>query len=172
MPDNTDWRPTCTWQRVHASERREQLINRRQKTKNGATLCVGMLLGLVTSLSPAFAQVATLREFTSAPVQSNETARLTQSPAPTLTLLEALERAEKNDPQFQSAVSDAKLAHEDRLQSWAALFPPLGCLRSISTHRATDLFPPEDLSQTMVSTSCSNFGVFGGSFWSSLVQLA
>jgi outer membrane protein TolC len=41
-------------------------------------------------------------------------------------LQDALARAQKNDPQFVSALSDAKLAHEDRLQAGASLLPSLG----------------------------------------------
>jgi outer membrane protein TolC len=85
-----------------------------------------MILGLVTSLLPAPAQVRTSSQFTAAPVQSNQTSRQTQSPPPTLTLQDALARAQKNDPKFQSAVSGARLAHEDRLQSWAGPLPTLG----------------------------------------------
>ena len=44
----------------------------------------------------------------------------------TLTLQDALERARKNDPQFQAAVTAAKLAHEDRVQARAALLPSVG----------------------------------------------
>lgn len=47
-----------------------------------------------------------------------------QSGAPlTLTLQDALSRAQKNDPQFLSAVSDAKSAHEDLAQAKAARLP-------------------------------------------------
>lgn len=42
-----------------------------------------------------------------------------------MTLGDALARAQRIDPQFQSAVSNAKVAHEDRLQSRAALLPSL-----------------------------------------------
>jgi outer membrane protein len=44
----------------------------------------------------------------------------------TLTLQDALDRARKNDPQFQAAVTAAKLAHEDRIQARAALLPSVG----------------------------------------------
>src|SRR5260370_434688 len=100
----------------------EKLANHRQETKNRGTLCAGMLLGLVTPLSTALAQVATSSEFTAPPVQSSGPFSQTQSPPPTLTLLDALARAQRNDPQFQSAVYEAKHAHENRLQSRA---PPL-----------------------------------------------
>ena len=41
----------------------------------------------------------------------------------TLTLHDALERARQNDTQFQSAVADASLAREDRVQAKAGLLP-------------------------------------------------
>ncbi len=44
-------------------------------------------------------------------------------PAITLTLQDALERARKNDAQFFGALSDAKSAHEDRLQARNAMLP-------------------------------------------------
>jgi outer membrane protein TolC len=56
--------------------------------------------------------------------------QLAQPPGPgqsappiTLTLKDALERASKNDATFLGAVSDAKNAHEDRVQAKAALLP-------------------------------------------------
>jgi outer membrane protein TolC len=49
-----------------------------------------------------------------------------QSGAPiTVTLQDALERARKNDAGYRSAVSDAKNAHEDRLQARNALLPSI-----------------------------------------------
>src|SRR3977135_2289578 len=52
------------------------------------------------------------------------------TPSITVTLQDALERARKNDPLFLSAVSDAKIAHEDRVQARAALLPTI----SATTH--------------------------------------
>jgi outer membrane protein TolC len=80
-----------------------------------------MLLCLVTSLWPALAQVAVLPEFAAGPVQSSGASTL----IPTLTLRDALGRAQRIDPTLQSAVSDASAAHEDRLQSRAAPLPSL-----------------------------------------------
>ena len=47
------------------------------------------------------------------------------SPHVTITLADALERAEKNDPQYSTAVTDAKIAKEDRVQMRAAGLPSL-----------------------------------------------
>jgi outer membrane protein TolC len=46
-------------------------------------------------------------------------------PVPTITLEEALQRARANSPQFQAAVTESKIAHEDRVQARAALLPSL-----------------------------------------------
>jgi len=45
------------------------------------------------------------------------------APPVTLTLQDALDRAKKNDPAFQSAIADAEIAREDRVQARAALLP-------------------------------------------------
>jgi outer membrane protein TolC len=84
-----------------------------------------MLLGLVTPVSIAPAQIAMPSEFAAPPIQSNDASGQTQSYPPTLTLRDALAQAQRIDPQFQSAVSNAKVAHEDRVQSRAALLPSL-----------------------------------------------
>ena len=47
------------------------------------------------------------------------------TPPITVTLQDALERARKIDPQFLGAVSDAKSAHEDRLQARNAMLPSI-----------------------------------------------
>jgi outer membrane protein TolC len=58
--------------------------------------------------------------------------QLMQPPGPgqsippiTVTLQDAVERARKNDPLFLSTISDAKSAHEDRIQARAALLPTI-----------------------------------------------
>jgi outer membrane protein TolC len=63
-------------------------------------------------------------------------------PAPvTLTLKDALELARKNEPQFLSAVNDARLAHEDRLQSRAALLPTVGVRSEYLNTQGNGIFP-------------------------------
>ncbi len=47
------------------------------------------------------------------------------APVPTLTLEEVLERARANSVQFQAALTESKVAHEDRVQARAALLPSL-----------------------------------------------
>jgi outer membrane protein TolC len=48
------------------------------------------------------------------------------SPHVTITLQDALDRAEKNDAQYSAAVTDAKMAREDHVQARAAGLPSLG----------------------------------------------
>src|SRR2546430_425851 len=60
--------------------------------------------------------------------QSGQPSMATNGPQPTnapltLTLQDALQRARNNSPQFLSAVTDAALAHEDRVQARAGLLP-------------------------------------------------
>lgn len=70
------------------------------------------------------------------PAQSTPPAQpqvqLVQPPGPnhstapiTITLQDAIERARKNDAQFRAAVTDAKIAHEDRIQARNAILPNL-----------------------------------------------
>src|ERR1700687_6154274 len=47
------------------------------------------------------------------------------TPSITVTLQDALERARKNDPLFLSAITDAKSAHEDRIQARNARLPTI-----------------------------------------------
>lgn len=100
-----------------------------------------MLLCLVTSLSPTHAQVAAPLEFLAPGVQSNGTSTQILSPLPTLTFQDALERARRNDPTFQSAVSNARLAREDRLQARVAPFPTLGLSSQYLNTQGNDRIP-------------------------------
>jgi len=93
----------------------------------------GVLLLFLAGAVPAFAQHAETREPASSPLSfelSDAPKEAAQShgssTAPlTLTLESALERARANAPQFQAAVTAAKLAHEDRIQARAALLPSM-----------------------------------------------
>ncbi|HEV3483418.1 MAG TPA: TolC family protein, partial [Candidatus Acidoferrales bacterium] len=86
---------------------------------------------LLAGALPASAQRAGTAESASATLAfeaSNSPQEAAQSKgsstAPlTLTLESALERARANVPQFNAAVTAAKLAHEDRIQARAALLP-------------------------------------------------
>jgi outer membrane protein TolC len=98
-------------------------LSNQQERKNIEKLCSGILLGLLTSLPVALAQVPAPSGFNAVPPHLRAASR---SPLITLTLLDALERAQRLDPQYQSAVSNTELARENRLQTRAAPLPTLG----------------------------------------------
>ena len=105
--------------------------NHPQTVKNSIRpYALGIILALGVPLSAGFAQSYASSELTTALIQPQEASRLlAQSPPITLTLQDALARARENDAQFLSVVSDAKLAHEDRVQARDSLLPSFG-LRS------------------------------------------
>ena len=118
---------------IGAAHERPQRNNHESSTNNTAWRLAGTLLGLASSLSPALAQVAASPAFP-ARVPANQTAAETRSAPPTLTLFDALETAQRIEPQFQSALSNLRLAHQDRLQSRAAPLPTLsGASQYINT---------------------------------------
>jgi outer membrane protein TolC len=89
--------------------------------------CLGLLL-ICAGASVAHAQSAAPQATPEAPVQlvyPPKPAEQTGPPA-TITLADALQRAQKNDPQFLLALSDQRFAHEDRLQARDARLPQLG----------------------------------------------
>lgn len=85
-------------------------------------------LALIASVSSAFAQNKA-SSASAARAQQQEPSTPGQPAPPTLTLQDALARAEKNEPLFLSAVGAAQLAHEDSVQARALLLPSVG-LRS------------------------------------------
>lgn len=86
-------------------------------------LSIGMTLMLIALLSPAFGQSQLSSEFGITQMRlQGDSAQITSAPV-TITLQDALERAQKNDVQYLSAVTNARLSHEDRLQARASLLP-------------------------------------------------
>ena len=65
---------------------------------------------------------AALSSVVSVPAQETQPASSTQAPL-TLTLQDALTRARANSVQFQAALTDQGIAHEDRVQARAGLLP-------------------------------------------------
>src|ERR1039458_3134035 len=63
------------------------------------------------------------------------------SPHVTITLQDALDRAEKNDAQYSAVVTDAKMAKEDRVQARAAGLPSLGLQTSALLTQGNGVFP-------------------------------
>jgi outer membrane protein TolC len=82
---------------------------------------------MVASLLPLFAQSNKSSEL--ALTQGQTASSPPHSGRLTLTLQDALARAQQNDAQFLATVTDAKVAHEDVAQARAAILPSLG-LRS------------------------------------------
>src|ERR1700730_8853077 len=98
----------------------------RNKPKNNSIKpgALGIVWALAASLFPLFAQSNAPSEL--ALTQRQMTVGPPQSVRLTLTLQDALARAQKNDAQFLATVTDAKVAHEDVAQARAAILPSLG----------------------------------------------
>lgn len=80
--------------------------------------------GQVTGADSAFARSAQQPSAPEAPeIQLAQPQSAGQAPPITLTLKDALERARQNDTAYLAAVTDARSAHEDRIQARAALLP-------------------------------------------------
>ncbi|MGH9401013.1 MAG: TolC family protein [Terriglobia bacterium] len=80
---------------------------------------------LLASAALCFSSALRAQQDTSAAQSTLQMVTPPNSPGPpvTITLQDALERAAKNSPQFQAAVTAARLAHEDRVQARAAMLP-------------------------------------------------
>ena len=80
---------------------------------------------IVVCLAPATLTSAAQIETTASSTQQNTVTAQATSPATpiSLTLADAIQRAQANSPQFQAAVTSLGLAREDRVQARAALLP-------------------------------------------------
>jgi outer membrane protein len=104
----------------------------RNRVKHGngvrTAIAAGLLAGLCLCASPARAQAKPATA--AAPPQTVQLATppatANAGPPLTLTLPDALARAQKNSPQFQAAVTAAELAKENRVQARAAMLPSVG----------------------------------------------
>jgi outer membrane protein TolC len=74
------------------------------------------------------------------------------APPLVITWLDALERARANDAQFQSAITDAKVAGEERAQAHAALFPAISATTQYLGTQGDTPLPPDASSRTTAST--------------------
>lgn len=92
-------------------------------------LGVAMSIGLTVFLWSGFSQSRDTSQFAQSFVREGQTPAQTQSAPVTLTLKDALEMAQKYDPQFLAALNDAAIAQEDAAQARAAVLPTFG-LRS------------------------------------------
>jgi outer membrane protein len=88
--------------------------------------CAGLLPALCLCLTPAMAQTRGADATVEQPLQLVAPPPTKNAGPPlTLTLADALARAQKNSPQFQAAVTAVKLARENRVQARAAMMPSL-----------------------------------------------
>jgi len=89
------------------------------------------------SVACAFSQAQT-----AAPFVPGQPAPPTSQSAPlTLTLQDALARAQKYEPQFLAALNAASLAHEDAVQARAALYPNFGLRSEYLNTQGNGRFP-------------------------------
>jgi outer membrane protein TolC len=99
--------------------------------------CGILILALLASVSPSFAQEQLQATEISPQIQAGAT-----SGAPiTITLQDALQRARLNDPQYRSAVTDLGLAREDRVQARAGMLPNLNYNTSFIYTQGTGPLP-------------------------------
>ncbi len=120
-------RPSTVRLSVRFSERRRL---RGSRSIRGAWVLLSVSLIFLAGALPASAQrvdateaSATLDfQASNSPQEAAQNKGSSGAPL-TLTLESALERARANAPQFNAAVTAAKLAHEDRIQARAALLP-------------------------------------------------
>ena len=80
------------------------------------------LCGFLVLCAAADAQVAIGQSF----IQAQEAPRTPQSAPTTLTLKDALQMAQQNEPQFLASANDLKIAHEDTRQARSAQYPAFG----------------------------------------------
>lgn len=88
--------------------------------------CLALLL-IGTGASLSYAQTAPPQATPEVPVQLVYPPKPAEQTGPpvTITLADALERAQKNDPQFLASLTDQRFAREDRLQAKYARLPQL-----------------------------------------------
>ena len=84
---------------------------------------VAILALIALAWLPALAQNRQSSEFAEALLGPQQTSSTAQSAPLTLTLKDALELAQKNDPQFLAALSDAAVAAQDLLQARLSRYP-------------------------------------------------
>ena len=86
----------------------------------------------------------------------------TQAAPATLTLKDALEMAQKNEPQFLSSLNDAKVAREDTRQAKAAQYPLFGV--------KSEFINPQGNGVTPTSRFVTNDGVHVYREWATMHQ--
>jgi outer membrane protein TolC len=106
-----------------------------------ATVPAGVFAAACLWLSPAFAQAQKPAPPSLPTVQLAAPAAKSSAPPLQLTLADALERAQKNSPQFQAAVTAVKLAHENQVQASAAMKPSFSYLMQYLNTQGNGISP-------------------------------
>jgi outer membrane protein TolC len=120
--------------------------DRWRRIVRGAARVAWLATGLCLSAGPGRAQTKPQQKpapAVAAPAAIPLAAPPSESAGPplTLTLADALARAEKNSPQFQAAVTAVKLAHEGQVQAGAAMKPQLSYLTQYLNTQGNGISP-------------------------------
>jgi outer membrane protein TolC len=120
--------------------------DRWRRIVRGAARVAWLATGLCLSAGPGRAQTKPQQKpapGVAAPAAIPLAAPPSESAGPplTLTLADALARAEKNSPQFQAAVTAVKLAHEGQVQAGAAMKPQLSYLTQYLNTQGNGISP-------------------------------
>jgi outer membrane protein TolC len=108
-----------------------------RRPQKGTISCLAVIL----SASAALGQTQIPSRFASAE-QTSTPQRTSLGTAPiTITLQDALARAQGNEPQFLAALNAANVAHEDTVQARAALYPGLGIRSEYLNTQGNGLLP-------------------------------
>lgn len=101
----------------------QKTISQQASREGGRTFCAALLLICGVAAMPLRAQTQEASRATPSLQLVHPDGQENAGPPITLTLRDALEQARKYDTGYASAMTDAKLAHEDRLQGRAAHLP-------------------------------------------------
>ena len=113
------------------------------KLKISLWLCTSALseVAFAQTTAPMRIPATASADFSVARPQALAAAGQTQSPPLTLTLQDALARAQMNVPQLLAALSDANVAHEDLLQARAAIRPSVSARSEYLGTQGNGIFP-------------------------------
>ena len=113
----------------------------RRIMKDRGLRCARMLFAMAVTVVSAGAQSPAAASGIAAIVAPQAGAAAPQGAPTTLTLQDALARAQKLEPQFLSAVGAARSAGEDRVQARAALLPSAGVRSEFLNTQGNGAFP-------------------------------
>jgi outer membrane protein len=104
-------------------------------------LIAGLLVAICFSAGQALAQAAMATASVDASAPSAAQPAASGAPPVTLTLADALARAQKNSPQFQAAVTALKIARGNQVQARAAMMPSIGGLSQYLNTQGNGISP-------------------------------